>query len=114
VPPAFLALYFFLSVAGRVSGTSHFELGVATLALIAMRQFFVPDGAVGITTLDHWLAESLVACVLLAAMIALIQKDPDPAPEPGQPENPPSPRRDSPLKVGVRWKQALERGRRTD
>jgi hypothetical protein len=74
IPPALLALYWFLAIAGKGRrSTSHFELGVATLALIALRQFFAPSIAIGFTTLDHFLAAVLAGSVLLSASVALVQ-----------------------------------------
>ena len=74
VPPVFMLVYFLLSLAGVVrTGTSHFELGVALLAIITMRQIFVPEGVQTITTLDHLLGVSLLACVVMASVVVLFE-----------------------------------------
>jgi hypothetical protein len=50
VPTLFMVLYFLLTLAGYFrKQTSHFELGIAILAIISMRQIFVPEGPLGIT-----------------------------------------------------------------
>jgi hypothetical protein len=73
VPTAFLLIYFVLTAGGPGrSSTSHFELGVAILVIVSLRQVFVPDGVICRTRLDHILGLSLVLCVAMTALVSIL------------------------------------------
>jgi hypothetical protein len=65
------------------------ELAAALLALIALRQVFVPANIAGLTRLDVLLGVQLA--LLCAAMAVTYVRTPEPAPPPASPPSPPAP-----------------------
>jgi hypothetical protein len=79
-PLLFVIAYLLISTASTKArgATSHFEFGVAILAILTLREVFVPDGVASLTRLDHLLGLSVIGCVVIAAVIALVEYEATP------------------------------------
>ena len=81
--PAVIGLSFFVRTRRRPGATDSsaaMELAAALLALIALRQVFVPTDIVGLTWLDFLLGAQLLAVCWLMAVTYVAEPPPPPAP----------------------------------
>jgi hypothetical protein len=85
--PAMIGLSFFVRTRRGVSAndtSAAMELAAALLALIALRQVFVPTDVVGLTRLDFVLGVQLLAVCWLMAVTYVAEPPPSP-PSPAEP-----------------------------